>query len=155
MGRRFSTFAMIAAMIGISTAFAQASDVAPDKVKFNEMEVADSLTGTAGDAKAGKKWFSNRKLGNCLACHKNKDHADLPFHGEVGPEMNGVSERYSEAQLRAIIINSKKVFGDQTIMPGFYSVEVGARTQKKFDGKTILSAQQVEDVVAYLKTLKE
>ena len=137
------------------TGSASAADVAPSAVVINDdLEVSASLTGTAGDAKAGREWYSGRKLGNCLACHETSELKELPFHGEVGPAMAGVAERYSVAQLRAILTDSKKVFGDQTIMPGFYSMDVGVRVNKKFKGATILTAQQVEDVLAYLQTLK-
>ncbi len=132
-----------------------AKTITPDAVKIVDGELKNSLTGVAGNAEAGKKLYYNRKLGNCLACHANKDLSDKPFHGEIGPEMNGVAERYSEAQLRAIIINSKLVFGEQTIMPAFYKVINDQRTRKEFQNKTIISAQQVEDLIAYLKTLKE
>lgn len=77
------------------------------------------------------------------------------FHGDVGPEMNGVADRYTEAQLRAIVVNSKQVFGPDTIMPGFYTLDVGLKPAEQFVGKTVLTAQQVEDVVAYLLTLKD
>ncbi|MEP0943353.1 MAG: sulfur oxidation c-type cytochrome SoxX [Rhizobiaceae bacterium] len=132
-----------------------AAETTPDKVTFAEGEVQASLTGQAGDAKAGREWFAGRKLGNCLACHQTSDLDELPFHGEVGPPMDGVADRYEVAQLRAIIVNSKEVFGDETIMPGFYSSKAGARVAEKFQGKTILNAQQVEDIIAYLTTLKE
>ena len=58
-------------------------------------------------------------------------------------------------ELRAIVVNSKAIFSEDTIMPGFYSLDVGKDVRKDLVGKTILSAQQVEDVVAYLATLKE
>jgi sulfur-oxidizing protein SoxX len=133
-----------------------AAETAPGDVAINDdLEISKSLTGAPGDAAAGRKWFAGRKLGNCLACHETSDMKEQPFHGEVGPTMDGVAARYEENQLRAILVNSKKVFGDATIMPGFYSLEVGVRPAKKFQGKTILSAQQVEDVIAYLITLKE
>ena len=77
------------------------------------------------------------------------------FHGEVGPELNGVGDRWSPEELRAIVVNSKAIFSEDTIMPGFYSLDVGKDVRKDLVGKTILSAQQVEDVVAYLATLKE
>lgn len=133
-----------------------AEDVSPENVKLNDdLAVTDSLTGKPGDAAAGRKWYAGRKLGNCLACHVTADLKEQPFHGEVGPEMAGIADRYDEGQLRAILVDSKKVFGDQTIMPGFYTLDNGVRVHKKFKGKTILSAQQVEDIVAYLKTMKE
>jgi sulfur-oxidizing protein SoxX len=129
--------------------------IAPDKVAIQDGELAQPLTGKKGDPAAGRKWFVGRKLGNCLACHINKETSDEQFHGEVGPPLDGVADRYDEAQLRAIVTNSKAVFGDQTLMPGFYRVSGMNRVADKFAGKTILSAQQVEDIVAYLMTLKE
>ena len=132
------------------------SDVAPDDVVINDdLQVAATLTSNAGDPANGRNWFQDRKLGNCLACHQNEELAEQPFHGEVGPEMDGVGDRYSEAELRAIVVDSKKVFGDQTIMPAFYRTSGFTRPAGKFAGKSILTAQQVEDVVAYLLTLKE
>ncbi|MGI9522843.1 MAG: sulfur oxidation c-type cytochrome SoxX [Hyphomicrobiaceae bacterium] len=150
--------ALVAAFgIGIAMVpgLAAAETVTPSDVKINDGELAKSLSGKPGDATAGKNWFVGRKLGNCLACHVNKDTSKQQFHGEVGPPMDGVAERYSEAQLRAIIVNSKAVFGDQTLMPAFYRTAGFNRVNKKFKNKTILTAQQVEDVVAYLRTLKE
>jgi len=131
-----------------------ADTVAPQDVKIENIAVAESLTGGAGDPAAGKKAFANRKLGNCLACHANADLSDQLFHGEVGPSLNGAGARWSEQQLRAIMVNAKAVFSDRTIMPGFYTLEVGQNVRKDLIGKTILSAQQIEDIVAYLTTLK-
>lgn len=141
----------------VSLSFASilmADTVAPGDVKIENIAVSASLTGVAGDAAAGSKAFANKTLGNCLACHANEDMADQLFHGEVGPTLNGAGGRWSEQQLRAILVNSKAVFGKQTIMPAFYSLEVGEGVRKDLVGKTILSAQQIEDIVAYLTTLK-
>ncbi len=138
----------------LGTTFSNAETVSPDMVMIKDGAFTKSLTGSAGDAAKGKKTFANRKLGNCLACHVNKDMADKPFHGEIGPALDGVAGRYDENQLRAILINSKMVLGEDTMMPSFYRLKNGVRTLKKFQGKTILNAQQVEDVLAYLKTLK-
>ena len=134
---------------------AAAEAVAPDKVMIEEMIVGQSLTGQAGDAENGRKVFANRKLGNCLACHANADLKNELFHGQVGPTLDGVADRWEEPQLRAILVDSKAVFGEQTIMPSFYKVFNGQRTQEKFHNKTILTAEQIEDVIAYLNTLKE
>ena len=113
-----------------------------------------SLTGAPGDPEAGKKVLINRKQGNCLACHVVSALSDQPFHGEVGPPLDGAGDRWEEAQLRLIVADSKRVF-EGTIMPAFHRTDGLSRVAKKFKGKTILSAAQVEDVVAYLKTLKE
>ena len=134
---------------------AGAATVLPQDVNISDGKVEQSLTGAPGDPEAGKKWFKDRRLGNCLACHANEDLASEAFHGELGPPLDGVAERYSAGELRAIIINSKAVFGTESIMPSFYRVIDGQRVLKDFQGKTVLSAEQVEDVVAYLMTLKE
>lgn len=146
--------ACIAAAMTFSAGAAFADVVKPEDVKFDENRVTMSLTGAAGDAAKGKKWFANRKLGNCLACHVNKDMAGQPFHGEVGPTLDGVAARYSAEEMRGILINSKLALHEDTIMPGFYRANYGTRIKKKFKGKTILSAQQVEDILAYLQTLR-
>ncbi|WP_417669765.1 sulfur oxidation c-type cytochrome SoxX [Roseibium sp.] len=132
-----------------------AETVAPENVSINDMEIAASLTGKAGDAVVGRETFADRKKGNCLACHANTDLSDQLFHGEVGPPLDGVADRWTPEQLRAIIVDSKQVFGEQTIMPGFYTMNVGINVAEKHAGKTILSAEDVEDVVAYLTTLTE
>ncbi len=131
-----------------------AQDVKPMMVAFADGAVEDSLTGQAGDAAEGRKVAMGRKLGNCLACHMNADMEEQPFHGEVGPPLDGVADRWTEAELRGIVSNSKKMF-EGTIMPAFYIDDGYERPLEKFEGKSILSAQQVEDVVAYLLTLKE
>ena len=133
-----------------------AGDVGPVDVKFMEdnSQIVASVSGVAGDAAAGRKVFSNRKQGNCLACHINSDMGEHSFHGEIGPSLDGVNERYSAAELRAILVDSKRALSEETMMPGFYSLSLGVRVAGKFKDKTILSAQQVEDVLAYLQTLK-
>ncbi len=133
--------------------FAQA-DTAPGDVEINAISIDKPLTDVAGDPANGKKIFINRKQGNCLACHANSDMKDQLFHGEVGPSLDGAGTRWQEDHLRTILVNAKAVFGDQTVMPGFYSLEVGADVRKDLIGKTILQAQDIEDLVAYLSTLK-
>ncbi|MBL4731889.1 MAG: sulfur oxidation c-type cytochrome SoxX [Rhizobiaceae bacterium] len=140
--------------VGLS-GVANGETTAPDAVKFVDDEVSKSLTGAAGNVESGRKVFANRKQGNCLACHANKDLASQPFHGEVGPPLDGVADRYEAAALRAILVNSKIALNEDTIMPSFYRLKNGVRTADKFVGKTVLSAEQVEDVLAYLQTLKD
>lgn len=128
--------------------------VAPQNVQIKDNAVMASLIGAPGDAAAGRKYFVNKKLGNCLACHADKDLSKELFHGNVGPSLDGVASRWTPGQLRAIVVNAKAVFGPQTVMPGFYSLDVGKNVRKDLVGKTILSADQVEGIVAYLTTLK-
>ncbi|MEX0310834.1 MAG: sulfur oxidation c-type cytochrome SoxX [Tateyamaria sp.] len=140
--------------VALFTTVAVAEQVKPTAVSFVDGSVEQSLTGNAGDPVEGRKVFANRKQGNCLACHMNADLAEESFHGEVGPPMDGVADRWTVAELRGIVTNSKMMF-EGTIMPAFY-VDAGyERPLDDFAGKSILTAQQVEDVVAYLMTLKE
>lgn len=145
----------LACLVAGIPAIAAADVLAPTDVKFNDMSVSQSLTGKPGDPAAGRKVFSDRKLGNCLACHAVEDQNDQLFHGEVGPPLDGAADRWSEGELRAIVADAKEVFSEETVMPGFYSLNVGVDVREDLVGKTILSAQEVEDVVAYLATLKE
>lgn len=144
----------VATATGVLAGAAIAAEVKPMDVAFAEGVVDASLTGQAGDPAEGRKVFMNRKQGNCLACHENADMAEQPFHGEVGPALDGVADRWSAAELRGIVANAKMMFPN-TIMPAFYIDAGYTRASDKFEGKPILTAQQVEDVIAYLQTLKE
>jgi len=144
----------VAVFCGLATG-ATAADIAPGDVNIVEGILETPLTDKAGDPEAGRQIFANRKQGNCLACHMVSELLDSEqFHGEVGPPLDGVADIYSAGELRARIVNPKTELPD-TIMPSFYRVGGTNRTADKFTGKTILSAQQVEDVIAYLQTLKE
>ena len=115
---RLTIITLAAAVALTSTAFAEPT--APGNIKFGENgEVELALTDVAGDAASGRKLFMNRKKGNCLACHVNSDMAEQTFHGEVGPELDGVADRWDTAELRGILVNSKNMF-EGTIMPAFY-----------------------------------
>ena len=150
-GSALVTFVAIA---GFATS-AFAAEVEPKAVSFEGGSVAAPLTETPGDPAEGRKVFASRKLGNCLACHVNTEMSDQQFHGEVGPPVDGAADRWSVEELRGIVTNAKQTFTDETVMPGFYTLEVGKNVRKDLIGVTILTAQQVEDVVAYLATLKE
>ncbi|MBA2127454.1 sulfur oxidation c-type cytochrome SoxX [Hyphomicrobium methylovorum] len=152
MGWKCAVVGVLGALLSVSSV--SADDVSPADVKFEDGAVASSISGQPGDPVKGAATFLDRSLGNCLACHANKAMEKELFHGDVGPTMDGVAERYTPEQLRAIVANAKKVFGPDTIMPGFYTLEVGKYVRDDLVGKTVLSPQQVEDVVAYLVTLK-
>lgn len=145
---------LAAAALCVATSFAVAKDIPPGDVKIADGKLAEPLTDAPASVADGRKAFADRGLGNCLACHANSEMSEQLFHGEVGPPLDGVGERWTPAELRAIVVNSKAVFGEQTVMPGFYSLEVGKNVAEKYAGKTILTAEQVESIVAYLATLK-
>ncbi|MCO4846775.1 MAG: sulfur oxidation c-type cytochrome SoxX [Yoonia sp.] len=145
---------LAALVLCVGPTLVAAEDVAPGDVAFSDGAVLASLTGAVGDAVAGRAAFINRKQGNCLACHANAEIPEQSFHGEVGPPLDFVAERWTAEELRGIVSNAKMMFPD-TIMPAFYNGLEPNRSLKKFAGKTVLSAQQVEDIVAYLQTLSE
>jgi sulfur-oxidizing protein SoxX len=145
---------LAAAMLLAGVSAVTAAAVAPDDVRIKDTAAPQSLTGAPGDVALGRKVFANKKLGNCLACHANKDMSKQLFHGNVGPPLDGVATRWKPEQLRAIVVDAKQVFGPDTVMPGFYSLKVGKHVRKDLVGKTILNADQVEGLVAYLSTLK-
>ena len=145
-------FTAAATLTATTATMASAAELVSYKVVDDTIPA--SLTGKSGDAANGKKIYLNRKKGNCLACHVTKDMADQPFHGNVGPPMDGVAGRYTEAELRMRIVNPK-VMNPDTIMPAFYRADGFHRVLKKFQGKTVISAQEVEDIIAYLMTMKD
>lgn len=142
--------AVAAVSAGLMSSPASAGELV--KYKVVDGAIMQPLTSKPGDPIRGRETVIHRKQGNCIACHTAANLKDQQFHGEIGPSLDGVSERWNEGQLRLILVNSKKVF-EGSIMPAFYKNTGYTRVNKKFKGKTILTPQQIEDVVAYLKTL--
>lgn len=140
-----------------------ASPLVPFEVVDNirTRAIPKPLTDQPGDVTRGEALMVNRKLGNCIACHhltvfeekaktEPNKYGDM---GEVGPTLDGAAVRYDEGQLRLLVVNAKEIFPD-TIMPSFYRVRGFERVLPAFDDKPILEAQDVEDIVSFLKTLK-
>ncbi len=111
-----------------------------------------SLTGKAGDAAQGRELVVDRKKGNCLACHVMPIPEEQD-HGRIGPDLTEVATRLGEAELRQQVVDPKVVNPD-SVMPSFHKTEGLHRVAKAMVGKPILTAQEIEDVVAYLLTLK-
>lgn len=115
--------------------------------------IPDPIGGLKGDPARGRKLAIASSKGNCLACH------DLPipeeeFHGEVGPSLLGLGSRYNEGQIRMRIVNIQELIPSSLMPPMYKNPAELTQVAKKFQGKTILTAQEVEDVVAYLMTVK-
>jgi sulfur-oxidizing protein SoxX len=115
--------------------------------------IPQSLTGAPGDAERGLKIVTNRQVGLCLLCHSGPYPGER-FQGTMAPDLSGAGSRWNEGQLRLRIVDASRVT-PQTIMPPYYRVDGLNRVAPNFRGKTILTAEQIEDVVAYLVTLKD
>ena len=115
--------------------------------------IPGSLTGAKGDPVRGRAIVASRQAGLCLLCHSGP-FPEERFQGDLAPALNGAGRRLSEAQLRLRIVDSARV-NPATIMPAYYRSEGLARVAPAFEGRPVLSAEQIEDVVAYLKTLND
>jgi sulfur-oxidizing protein SoxX len=111
------------------------------------------LTGTAGDPARGRAIVGNRQLGLCLLCHSGPFPEDR-LQGTLAPSLAGVASRLSIGQLRLRIVDASRV-NPKTIMPPYYRTQDLTRVAPSYAGKPILSAEEVEDVVAFLATLTE
>lgn len=131
---------VVAAMMLASPATAEA-DAAPAP-----------LGGAIGDPARGRAIVLDRASGNCLICHRVPVAAE-PFQGDLGPDLAGVGGRLTEGQLRYRLIDQSRL-NPETLMPPYHRVDGLTRVAERFRGQTALSAQQIEDVVAWLATLK-
>jgi len=111
-----------------------------------------SLTGANGDATRGRAIVGSRTVGLCLLCHSGPFPEDR-FQGNMAPDLGGAGARWSEGQLRLRIVDARK-FNPNTIMPAFYRVDHLTRVPQAYRDKPVLTPAQIEDVVAYLMTLK-
>jgi len=114
--------------------------------------IPSSLTGAAGDPASGRKIVLDRHVGLCLLCHSGP-FPEEQFQGDLAPSLAGVGSRLSAGQIRLRIVDSSRV-NPQTIMPAYFRTENLARVAPAYRGKTVLNAQQIEDIVAFLVTLK-
>ena len=128
--------------LGCTVGVAQASDAIPD-----------SLTGAKGDPTRGRAIVANRQVGLCLLCHSGP-FPEERFQGNLAPDLRGAGSRLNDGQLRLRIVDSSRV-NPTTIMPAYHRTEGLTRVAPAFRGKPVLTAEQIEDVVAFLTTLKD
>jgi sulfur-oxidizing protein SoxX len=115
-------------------------------------EIPASLTGSKGDPARGRAIVVDRQVGLCLLCHSGP-FPDQRFQGDLAPDLAGVGARLSAGQIRLRIVDASRV-NPASIMPAYFKTDGLQRVAPAFRGKTVLSAQQIEDVVAFLATLK-
>jgi sulfur-oxidizing protein SoxX len=127
----------------------------PPLVRYEIVDdsIPASLTGAAGDPARGRVIVVNRQVGLCLLCHSGP-FPEERLQGSLAPSLAGVASRYSVGQLRLRVVDQSRI-NPQTIMPPYHRTEGLARVAPAYRGRPILSAEQVEDIVAFLATLKE
>jgi sulfur oxidation c-type cytochrome SoxX len=138
----------LALAIALAATGAWAADVTPpEEVVFTEDDtVPEPLTTAEADGYRGVQLFIDETKTNCLACHQNYDTEGVGRSGDVGPDLSLVGDRHAEAWFRALMVDSHRVFGGDTPMPRYYVPDTHT-------GETMLTAREIEDIVAYLMEL--
>ena len=115
--------------------------------------IPESLTGARGDPARGRAIVTNRQLGLCLLCHSGP-FPEERFQGNLATDLKGAGSRWSEGQLRLRIVDPARL-NAATIMPAYHRTEGLVRVAPAWRGKPVLTAEQIEDVVAFLMTLRD
>jgi L-cysteine S-thiosulfotransferase len=144
---------LLAVLLALPVPPAWAQQAPGDVVVVEGDAIPEPLAVRPGDAARGRAIVANRSVGLCLLCHSGPIPEER-FQGTLAPSLAGAGARWSVGQLRLRIADGARLNPD-TIMPPYYRTTGLHRVAKAFEGKTILTAEQVEDVVAYLATLKE
>jgi sulfur-oxidizing protein SoxX len=116
------------------------------------MAAAQSLTNARGDAARGRALVVERSS-TCILCHSGP-FPEQKFQGDLAPDLSGSGKRWSEGQLRLRLVDASRL-NAETIMPAYYRIDGLNRVGSAWRGKPILSAEQIEDILAYLVTLRE
>lgn len=152
MRRRDRAARLLAALLGLAAVPTRAGDgVVPYTVVGDAIPA--SLTGAPGDPVRGRAIVADRTRGLCLLCHAGP-FPEERFQGNLAPDLAGVGARRSPAQLRLRLVDGRALNPD-TIMPSYYSLAGLARVGTAWQGRPILAAGEIEDVVAFLATLRE
>jgi sulfur-oxidizing protein SoxX len=141
---------LLAAAVLLSLRSAESQPLSPYTVTGDA--ILESLTGRPGDAARGRKLIVER-TNTCILCHSGP-FPEERFQGDLAPNLAGAGSRWSTGQLRLRLVDASR-FNPATIMPSYYRTDGLDRVAEAFRGKPILSAEQIEDIVAYLATLRE
>ncbi len=125
----------------------------PVPYRIENGAIAQPLTGVKGDPAKGRAIVVERQKGLCLLCHSGP-FPEERFQGDLAPSLVGTGSRLSEGEIRLRMVDSTKV-NEKTIMPPYYKTEGLERVAANYKGKTLLSAQEIEDVIAFLVSLKD
>ena len=149
MRLKFMALALTAGCI-TATSAATAAQVLPFRVVGDGIPVA--LTTQPGDAARGREIAANRQVGLCVLCHQLPMAVDR-FQGDIATSLAGAGARWTAPQLRLRIVDSRRVNAD-SVMPAYFKVDALHRVGATWRDQPILNAQQIEDVVAWLVSLK-
>ena len=122
-------------------------------VTIVDQEIPASLTGVPGDPARGRALVTDRTKGLCLLCHAGP-FPEERFPGNLGPDLDGVGGRLSAGALRLRLVDGR-VLNPDTIMPSYYSLAGTTRVGAGWRGRPVLEAQAIEDIVAFLATLRD
>jgi L-cysteine S-thiosulfotransferase len=111
------------------------------------------LTGNTGDPARGRELVLSRERANCIVCHAIPA-PDEASHGNLGPSLRGVANRFDQGQMRLRLVDARQL-NASSIMPSYYRMDGLKRVAAAYAGKPVLSAQEIEDVLAFLMTLRE
>ena len=114
--------------------------------------VMQSLTGSAGDPARGRAIVIDRQKGFCLLCHSGPFNEE-PLQGNLAPSLAGAGSRWNEGQLRLRLMDNKRI-NPESIMPAYHRIEGLNRVGSAWRDRPILSAAEIEDVLAFLMGLK-
>lgn len=115
--------------------------------------IADPLSSAEGDADRGRTIVVSRQTGLCLLCHSGP-FAEERFQGNLAPDLGGSGSRWSKGQLRLRLVDSRRL-NPHSIMPAYHRIDGLTRVGTAWQGRTVLNAQQIEDVIAFLGTLRD
>ena len=110
------------------------------------------LTGGSGSPARGRQIVENRQVSTCLLCHSGP-FPEPHLQGNVGPSLDGVGSRLTAGEIRLRLVDPGKL-NPNTVMPSFYAVDGLTRVGQAWQGKPVLTAQQIEDLVAFLAALR-
>jgi L-cysteine S-thiosulfotransferase len=149
------TIAIAAAVAGLTNVsqHAVAAETAMARYEVTGDAIAAPLDGRIGDAIRGRRLALDRESGNCLICHQ-APVANEPSQGDLAPALAGVGTRLTPAQLRLRLVDQSRL-NPATLMPAYHRVDGLTRVAGRYRGRPVFTAQEIEDVVAWLATLKD
>jgi L-cysteine S-thiosulfotransferase len=154
--RWYRLFCLCAVILPLSTALAGEGSQTPAPYytwQVTNYAINEALGGLTGNAERGRAIAGSQSRGNCLACHV-LPIPEEEFFGNLGPPLTGIGARLPTGMIRLHVVD-QSYFNPETVMPGYYRPPQQLnRVAKGLEGQTWLTAQEIEDVVAYLASLK-